>query len=92
MAIHFEASLTVDLSDHFAISGIAILKPRWGENSRNEKPQNIMWDKHEVTTHSHMGRLKRAMPKGVESICINNRGRQHGFKVPSLTQQVRSTT
>jgi hypothetical protein len=54
VAIHLEANLTTDLSHRFTISGIAILKSRWGENSRNEKPRNIMQDEREVTTHSHM--------------------------------------
>ena len=64
MAIRFEVSPTANLSDRFVILGIAILKPIWGENSQNEKPWNIMWDKHEVMALSHMGQLKRATPKG----------------------------
>jgi hypothetical protein len=70
VAIHFEASMTVDLSDHFTISGIAILKTIWGEKSRNEKPRNIMWEKREVTTHNHMGWLKISMPKGLREFVL----------------------
>jgi hypothetical protein len=64
VVVHLEAGLTADLNSHFVISGIAILKPRWGENSRNEKPRYIMQDEREVTARSHVGQLKKAMPRG----------------------------
>jgi hypothetical protein len=70
VVVHFEVSLTIDLSNRFSISSITILNPRWGEKSRNEKPRNIMQDKHEVTARSHMGRLKRAMPKGSRAFVL----------------------
>jgi hypothetical protein len=70
MVIHFEASLTSDLNDCFVISSIAILKIRWGENSRNEKPRNTMWDKREVTAHSHMGQVKIATQRGLRAFLL----------------------
>jgi len=64
VTVHLEASITLDRNSHFTISGIMILKPRWGENSQNEKPQNIMQDECEVMARSCMGWSKRTPPRG----------------------------
>jgi hypothetical protein len=70
VVVHIEAGLTANLSSHFAILAIMILKPRWGENSRNEKPRNIMQDEHQVTARSHEGQLKKAMARGSRAFVL----------------------
>jgi hypothetical protein len=48
VAIKFKSNLTVDPNGQFTISSVEMFEIKGSENSQSDKPQNFMWDKHEV--------------------------------------------